>query len=82
MIGQLHSDRRRMAEILNQQFCSVCTDYEPTNIPKLEGPPATDMDKIEITEGGMAKLLSELNADKALGPDELPNLLKIEYLLL
>ena len=44
-------------------------------MPKLEGPPTTDMDKIEITESGIAKLLSELNADKAPGPDELPNLL-------
>ena len=32
-------------------------------------------DKIEITESGITKLLSELNADKAPGPDELPNLL-------
>ena len=42
-------------------------------MPKLEGPPTTDMDK--ITESGITKLLSELNADKAPGPDELPNLL-------
>ena len=44
-------------------------------MPKLEGPPTTDMDEIEITESGTTKLLSELNADKAPGPDELPNLL-------
>ena len=34
-----------------------------------------DMDKIENTESGITKLLSELNADKAPGRDELPNLL-------
>ena len=33
------------------------------------------MDQIEITESGITKLLSELNADKAPGPDELPDLL-------
>ena len=44
-------------------------------MPELEGPPTTDMDKIEITESGITKLLSELNADKAPGPDELQNLL-------
>ena len=44
-------------------------------MPKLEGPPTTDMEKYEITESGITKLLSELNADKAPGPDELPNLL-------
>ena len=73
--SQLHSDSGRKAEILNQQFCSVFTDEDTTNISKLEGPPITDMDKIEITESGITKLLSELNADKAAGPDELPNLL-------
>ena len=44
-------------------------------MPELEGPPTTDMDKIEITQSCITKLLSELNVDKALGPEELPNLL-------
>ena len=73
--GQLNSDSRRKAEILNQQFCPVFTDEYTTNMPKLEGPPTTDMDEIEITESGITKLLGELNADKAPGPDEIPNLL-------
>ena len=50
---------------------------DTTNIPKLEGLPATDMDKIEITKSGITKLLSEFNADKApdadKGPDAPPN---------
>ena len=33
------------------------------------------MDNIEITQSGITILSSELNADKAPGPDELPNLL-------
>ena len=32
--GQLHSDSRHKAEILNQQFCSVFTDEDTTNMPK------------------------------------------------
>ena len=44
-------------------------------MPKLEGPPTTDMDKIEITESGITQLSIDLNADKAPGPDKLPNLL-------
>ena len=44
-------------------------------MPKLKGPPTSAMDNIEITQSGISKLLSELNADKAPGPDELPNLL-------
>ena len=66
---------RRKAKIINQQFCSVFTDEDTTiNMPKLEGPPSTHMDKIEITESGIRlKLLSELNADKAPEPYELTN---------
>ena len=37
--GQLHSDSRRKAEILNNQFCSVFTSEDTTNIPKITGPP-------------------------------------------
>ena len=37
--------------------------------------PTTDMDNIEITQSGITKLLSKLNADKEPGPDELPNVL-------
>ena len=75
--GQLYLDSRRKAEIHNQQFCSVFSDEDTTNMPKLEKPPTTDMDKIEIAESGIpvTKLSSELNADKAPGPDELLNLL-------
>ena len=58
--GQLHSDSRRKAEILNNQFCSVFTSEDTTNIPKLTG---------------VTKLLEGLNGGKASGPDELPNLI-------
>ena len=34
-------------------------------MPKLEGPPTTPMNNIEITQSGITKLLSELNVDKA-----------------
>ena len=55
--GQLHSDSRRKAEILNNQFCSVFTSEDTTNIPKLTGPPNTEMPKFEITVQGVTKLL-------------------------
>ena len=41
--GQLHSYSRRKAEILNNQFCSVFTSEDTTNILKLPGPPNTEM---------------------------------------
>ena len=44
-------------------------------MPKLEGPPTSDMDNIETTQSGITQLLSKLNADKAPEPDGFPNLL-------
>ena len=73
--GQLHSDSRRKAEILNNQFCSVFTSEDIKNIPKLPGPPNTEMPKFEITVQGVTKLLEGLNGGKASGPDELANLI-------
>ena len=51
--GQLHSDSRRKAEILNNQICSVFSSEDTTNIPKLTGPPNTEMPKFEITDQGV-----------------------------
>ena len=73
--GQLHSDSRRKAEILNNQFCSVFTSKDTTNIPKLPEPPNTEMPKFEITVQGVTKLLEGLNGGKASAPDKLPNLI-------
>ena len=73
--GQLHSDSRRKAEILNNQFCSVFTSEDTLNIPKLPGPPNTEMPKFEITVQGVTKLLEGLNGGKAPGSDELRNLI-------
>ena len=44
-------------------------------MPKFEGPPTTDMDKIKIVESGITKLISELIADKTPRTNELTNLL-------
>ena len=66
---------RRKAKILNNQFCSVFILEDTTNIPKLPGPPNTEMPKYEITVQGVTKLLEGLIGGKAPGPDELPNLI-------
>ena len=73
--GQLHSDSRRKVKILNNQFCSVFTSEDTTNIPKLTGPPNTEMPKFEITVQVVTKLLEDLNGGKASGPEKLPNLI-------
>ena len=72
--GQLYSDSRRKAEILNNQFCSVSTSEKNTNITKLRGPPNTEMPEFEITAQGVT-ILEGLNGGKAPRPDELPNLI-------
>ena len=54
---------------------AVFTSEDTTNIPKLPGPPNTEMPKFEITVQGVTKLLEGLNGGKAPGPDELPNLI-------
>ena len=73
--GQLHSDNRRKAERLNNQFCSVFTSEDTTNIHKLPGPPNTERPQLEINVQGVTKLLEGLNCGKASGPDELSNLI-------
>ena len=73
--GQLHSYSRRKAEILNNQLFSVFTSENTTNIPKLTGPPNTEMPKFEITVQGVTELLEGIDGGKASGPDELPSLI-------
>ena len=72
--GQLHSESRRKAEILDNQFRSVFTLEDTTNIPKLPGIPNTEMLNFEITVQGVTKLKG-LNGGKPSGPDELSNLI-------
>ena len=74
--GVLVSDPQEKAEILNNQFSSVFTS-ENTPAPSLGTSPHPPMPDIEVTIGGVHKLLSCLNPNKAQGPDCLhPKLLK------
>ena len=72
---QLHSNSRRKAKMINNQFCSVFTSEDTTNISKLPVPPNTEMSNFEITFQGVSKLLKGLNGGKASGPGKLPNLI-------
>ena len=57
--GQLHSDSRRKAEILNHQFCPIFTSENTTNIPKLPGSPNTELRRKGIRTGQAPELDSE-----------------------
>lgn len=70
--GRLHSDSLTKAEILNNQFKSVFTKEDSSDIPKLFGPNYPEISDLVITQRGVEKLLSQLNPSKAAGPDQIP----------
>jgi hypothetical protein len=67
--GILHSNSRDKAEILNRQFDSVFTNEDTDNIPTLPGEKTPLISDLTIQVPGVQKLLSQLNANKAAGPD-------------
>ena len=71
--GLLVSDNTRQAEILNEQFTSVCSQENTTAPTELEGDHFLSMPKLNIEVTGVEKLLQNLNPGKASGPDSVPN---------
>ena len=57
--GQLFSDGQTKADILNSQFSSVFVKEDRNNIPTLPGPHYPNINELEITTNGVAKLLSK-----------------------
>ena len=70
--GKLYSDNSQKAKILNDQFSSVFTREDITDIPKLPGPKFPDMPDLNISREGVEKLLTGINPSKASGPDLIP----------
>ena len=70
--GVLHTDNLSKAKILNDQFSSVFTREETTNIPHLHNPAYKDISKLHISQEGVEKLLQNVKASKASGPDRVP----------
>lgn len=63
--------------ILNKQYKQVFTIEDSNNIPNFEMLTNEKMQKINITETGVAKLLKELDSNKSFGSDEIhPKILK------
>ena len=60
------------AETLNQQFQSVFTAEDTTDVPALDGPPYDQMDNIHFTPAGIEDQLRKLHPHKACGMDEIP----------
>ena len=70
--GQLYSAPKDKANILNNQYKSVFTREDTTNIPTPSGKPTPDMAEIIVTEEGVRRLLVKTNPHKASGPDQIP----------
>ena len=65
---QLHSYSEHNAKILNNQFCSVFTSDDTTNIPKFLVPPNTEMPKFVISVKVEVKVLMFFKGKKASRP--------------
>ena len=59
------------AKVLNNQFASVFTRENVSTSPTLSGTPFPDMENIEFSSQGVAKLLSNMKPNKANGPDKI-----------
>ena len=58
--------------MLNNQFSSVFTQQDLSNIPDIGYDRTPAIDSLTITINGVAKQLSLLKTDKASGPDAIP----------
>ena len=71
--GKVAATPKEKADMCNAQFHSVFTPCsDPANLPQPPGPPLPRMPNLEITTPGIEKLLQNVNASKATGPDEIP----------
>ena len=69
----LFSDPKSKAEILNKQYQSVFTQEDPVNIPSPIEAPSPSMPEIKVSRESVLKLLLDLKANKASGPDKVPS---------
>ena len=70
--GKLHSDNISKTRLLNEQFSSVFTRANTSSLPNLGPSPHPDIQRFDVTEEGVLKLLNNLNHHKASGPDNIP----------
>ena len=74
MAGRLLCDSKEKAEALVNQFKSVFTIETDTLKPTVKYGPIKPLSSIKITKAGVKKLLGKINPRKAMGPDQIPNL--------
>ena len=62
---------RKKADLLNKQFSSVFTEETTDVLPQMSNNQYPGISRLVITVKGVKKMLLNLNANKAAGPDEL-----------
>ena len=70
--GQIVSESKAKADILNNQFASVFTSESSGDLPDLGDSPYKQIAPLIISNDGVVKQLKNLKANKAQGPDEIP----------
>ena len=69
--GLLINDSKQKAEVLNIQYHSVFTSEDDTPISASLEDNYPSMPEINVTNNGVEKLLKNIDANKATGPDEI-----------
>ena len=69
--GTYTSDDKEKAELLNEQFISVYTEEDLSNIPEAEPLPTnTNLDNLILTQNEVKKQLKKLRTNKSCGTDK------------
>jgi hypothetical protein len=72
--GSMTNDSKEKANILNDQFKSVFTKTMSTTLEKSTIDRGFNIKTLKIGEQGVFKLLTDINPSKAMGPDQIPNI--------
>jgi hypothetical protein len=70
--GNLVTDSKQKADMLSNQYKSVFTEEDHSNMPDMGPSPYDDLAPLHIGLQGVEKQLSKLNDKKATGPDLIP----------
>ena len=71
--GKVITDDLAKVNIINDQFASIFTREDTSQIPVMNGNSYPDLPPIAVSCEGVFRLLSNLHPQKAAGPDEIPS---------
>jgi len=67
--GHTYTDSRAKADVLINYFSTVFTNEDVTSLPTIDSDPIPDISPLNIDPVSVQKLLEDLDAYKASGPD-------------